>query len=81
MTAADLPFAQARALPPRTIRGRSEHLRVKRSGNWPELRSDRGWREATCVIGRRWAAVHPERSASNLPLSAARHRHRVLRTD
>ena len=36
---------------------------------------------AACVIGRRWAAVHPGRNASSLPLSAARHRHRVLRTD
>ena len=39
------------------------------------------WREAACVIGKRWAAVHPGRSAPNLPLSAPRHRRRVLHRD
>ena len=54
---------------------------VKRSGNWAELRSDRCWREAVCVICRHWAAVHRGRSASNLPLSAARRRRTGLCTD
>ena len=49
--------------------------------NWAELGSDRCWREAACVICRHWAAVHRGRSASSLPLSAARRRHTGLRTD
>lgn len=53
---------------------------VKRSGNWPELRSDRDWPEAACVIGTRWAAVRPGRNASILPSLVGRHRHTVLRT-
>ena len=46
-----------------------------------ELRSHPCWREAKCVIGRRWAAVHPGQRASSPPLSVARHRHTVPRTD
>jgi hypothetical protein len=53
---------------------------VKRSGNWAELRKERDWLEAACVIGRRREAVRPGRIASTLPVSAARHRRRVLRT-
>ena len=34
-----------------------------------------------CVIRRRGAVFHPGRTASTLPLSAARHRHTVPRTD
>ena len=41
----------------------------------------RGRGEAAWVIGRRWAVVHPGRTAPTLPLLAARHRHTVPRTD
>ena len=37
----------------------------------------RAGREAAWVIGRRWAGFHPGRTASTLPLPAARHRHTV----
>jgi hypothetical protein len=37
--------------------------------------------EAACVIGRCWAGFRPGRTASTLPLLAARHRHILPRTD
>ena len=54
----------------------ASNLEIARS--WVQAR---GGREAAWVIGRRWAVVHPGRTAPTLPLLAARHRHTVPRTD
>jgi hypothetical protein len=54
---------------------------LSRQQEQQERDRQRCWREAACVIGRRWALAHPGRSASTLPSLATRYRHRVLRTD